>query len=560
LLSVYEKLPAPVLICLIVLAFFSPVLKNGFVDWDDVQYVLSNPALRGSWLDALLYSPGYYHPLTTLTYKAEFLLFGLEPLPYHFTNLALHLLNCASAFYLLTALGARRQSAFLGALLFGLHPVHVEPAAWISGRKELLWGFFSALTLIFYFKFAGTRSKKPLVFSLVFFILAVLSKPFAAVLPAVILLADLYRGRAFNFRLLLEKTPYLLIAAALLSVSAATSNFLLKSPGGAFNLFDGAAAIVRNAAFYAQKLLLPVNLSALYPAPELSGNTVLWLICLLAALLAGRRLAKTASRAPLPAKSSAEGSPEAESEKETEGPGFVKKLIFGLGFFLITIFPALLVAPPADRYAYFPALGLFFLYGEFILWLYAAAGRPGRAAGHSLLKPALVLAVTCHFFILGLASAQRTLVWKDSLTMWNDVIRKYPLEYLAHYGRGNAWSAAGEYDKALRDFSRCLELSPRYWKAFNNRARLFADAKEFDKAIADYGSAISLAPAEPRLFLNRGNAYFLKGNVVRAVEDYDRALAIAPGFAPALENKRRAEAPALNKARGLQQRRASGGR
>ncbi|MEK7721441.1 MAG: hypothetical protein AAB359_03530, partial [Elusimicrobiota bacterium] len=146
--GVFRKIPFPALLCLIVFTVFSTALKNGFVNWDDAQYVLSNPALRGSWLDALGFSPGYYHPLTTLTYKLEFVLFGLNPFPYHFTNLILHLIACVSAFYLLTALGTRRQAAFIGALLFGIHPVHAEPVAWISGRKELLWGIFSSWTLV----------------------------------------------------------------------------------------------------------------------------------------------------------------------------------------------------------------------------------------------------------------------------------------------------------------------------------------------------------------------------------------------------------------------------
>jgi len=520
--SVLEKVPLPVLLCLLVFAFFFPVLQNGFVDWDDVQYVLSNPALRGSWLDALGFSPGYYHPLTTLTYKAEFVLFGLRPFPYHLTNLVLHLLNCVSAFCLLSALGARRGSAFLAALLFGLHPAHVEPAAWVSGRKELLWGFFSAWTLIYYLRFAKTRLKKPLILSLAFFILAVLSKPFAVMLPLVLLLADLYRGRTLNFRLLLEKTPYLAAAAPLLTLSTGTSNFLLKGGEAAFSLSSGAAAIARNAVFYVQKLLLPVNLSALYPAPEFSAAAVLACLLALTALLAGCGLAK------------------ARGAEKSGGPGCGKKIFFGLGFFLITVFPALLVSPPADRYIYFPALGLFFLYGEFVLWLY------GAADGARAFRPALILAVSGHLFILGLASAQRTYAWRDSLAMWNAVLEKYPREYVAYYGRGNARGAAGEYDGALRDFDRCLELAPGYWKAFNNRGRLFADAKEYDRAIADYGSAISLNPAEARLYLNRGNAYFLKGDRGRAAEDYDRALAIAPGFAPALENKRRAAGSGVN--------------
>jgi len=515
------KVPLPALLCLLVFAVLYPALGNGFVDWDDVQYVLSNPALRGSWLDALAFSPGYYHPLTTLTYKLEFVLFGPEPFPFHFTSLALHLANCASAYWLLTALGARRGAAFLAALLFGVHPVHVEPAAWVSGRKELLWALFSSWTLIFYLRFVDTNSKKSFISSLALFLLAVLSKPFAVVLPLVLLLADHYRGRAFTARLLLEKVPYLAIALPLLTLSTGPSGFLLEGGAGPVSLLGGAASMAGNAFFYARKLLLPVRLSALYPAPVLSAGAVFLPALLLLSVLAAAQLIK---RQPGGA----------------AGPGAGKKIFFGLGFFLATLFPALIVSPPADRYVYLPALGLFFLYGEFVLWLYGAARGTGPEGTVSLPGRLVVLLVAAHFLALGYASARRAPVWKNSLALWEDVLKNYPGEYMGYYGRGNAFAAAGEYGKALPDFTRCLELSPRYWKALNNRARLYADTKEFDKAIADYGAAIAINPAEPRLFLNRGNAYLLKGVKARAVEDYDRALAIAPGFPPALENRKRA--------------------
>ena len=514
--SIFGRIPPPGLLCFIVLAAFLPALRNGFVDWDDIQYVVSNPALRGSWLDALAFSPGYYHPLTTLTYKLEFLLFGLAPFPYHLTNLALHLGVCVSAFYLLTALGARRRTAFLAALLFGLHPAHAEPAAWISGRKELLWGLFSCWTLLFYFKFTDTLSKKHFLWSLFFFFLAMLSKPFAVVLPLVLLLSDHYRGRAFSLRVALEKVPYLAIAASLLTLSVSPSGFLLRTGPETPNFLWGAAAALQNASFYVQKLVLPVKLSALYPSPVFSwGAVALPGLVLLSAF-------------PV------------LSVLKRRSPEAFKKIIFCLGFFLATVSPALVVSPPADRYVYLPALGLFFLYAELLSWLYDRLPGPGPAGQASTGGSLLVAAAAAHFCVLGFASAQRAAVWRSSSSLWEDVLEKYPLEPVAYYGRGNARAAAGEYGKAVEDFSRCLELSPGYWKAYNNRARIFTDAKELDKALKDYAAAIELNPLEPRLFLNRGNAYFLKGDNSMAIRDYDRALALAPGFAPALENRRRA--------------------
>src|SRR3989339_369588 len=116
-LLLVKKIPLPLFLCVIVLVVMSPALKNGFVDWDDVQYIISNQALRGPWSGVFTAFPGYYHPLTILTYKIEFVLFGLSPFPYHLSNVLLHLAACVSAFCMFRALGARGGSGFMGALL-----------------------------------------------------------------------------------------------------------------------------------------------------------------------------------------------------------------------------------------------------------------------------------------------------------------------------------------------------------------------------------------------------------------------------------------------------------
>lgn len=523
--SFLKKNAFPVLLCLLVGAVLCPVLYNGFVDWDDMQYVVANRALRGSWLDILTFFPGYYQPFTILTYKLEFVLFGLNPLPYHINNLLLHLVNCLSVFYLFKLLGARPASAFIGALLFGIHPVNVEPAAWISGRKELLWGMFSFWALIAYLRFLGAGGRRLLAYSLSFFVLAILSKPSALVFPLMILLADHYRGRVFGPRLLAEKLPYLLIAVIGFLLSSSPSGFLLGGGGAAASLLNGAACAAQNLLFYAGKLAAPLALSALY-APLKPAGPGAWLALLtLATVVAGivlllRRGAAKTSGGEVPGQGTA--------------PAAWKKLFFGLGFFLAAAIPALIISPPADRYVYVPAAGLCFLYGELAVWLYnTALAKRGRfCAG------AIAALAAAHLLVLGGAAFSRAAVWKDSQALWSDVLVKNPLEYMGYYGRGNALRAAGQYAGALEDFARCFELNPGYWKAPANRGRTLVEMKRFDEAIADYGKAIRINPAEPQLFLNRGNAYFLKGSSALAIKDYDSALALAPGMAQAAENRR----------------------
>lgn len=524
-----RKIPAPAMLCVLVLAAFFPVLNNGFVNFDDVQYVLANPALRGSWLDALAYSPGYYHPVVTLLYKAEFSLFGLHPLPYHVTSLALHLANCVSVFYLFSLLGWRKAPAFLGALLFGLHPAHVEPVAWISGRKELLWGLFSFWTLHCYLKYIDTGRNGFFIVSLFCFILAALSKPFALMLAFALPLADYCRRRGAGAVLLLEKIPYFLAGGSLFLLSWIPSGFLLDPGTGVYNPANPVNTGVKSLLFYVWKLALPVNLSAMYPPSALPSAPAGWLFIAISAASAvygARRLV----RGP-------------------ESGDLTRTAVFCLGFFLLTISPALLIPAPADRYAYVPAAGLIFLYSSLIWRLYEAFRRnhaPGRAGNSEAARsqgffqagPALAVFMAAHCAVLGAASYKMTAIWRDTFSLSGSVLKKYPGQGAAYCARADAYRGAGLYREAIADFDRCIEMRPDDWKELSNRARTYLDMGEFDKALADCGAAILRNPASARLFLHRGNVYFMKGDYSAALKDYDRALGISPGFAAASENKR----------------------
>jgi len=523
------KIPLPALLCLITFAALFPVLKDGFVNFDDVQYIIINPALRGSWLDALGYSPGYYHPVVTLIYKSEFSLFGLHPLPYHFTSLMLHLANCASVFYLFSLLGWRRGPAFLGALLFGVHPVHVEPVAWISGRKELLWGFFSFWTLSCYLKYIDTGKNKFYIFSLFCFILAVLSKPFAIMLAFVIPLADYYRKRTFRAVLLLEKIPFFLAAFSLFLLSWVPSGFLLDPGSGVYNPLNPISTGAGSLLFYVWKLTLPLKLSAMYPPSALPAAPAgLFFLFFAAAavfyavwrILRGPEIGETG-----------------------------KNVVFCSGFFLMTVLPALVIPAPADRYAYVPAAGLFFLYSFLAGRLYEVltqsrgTERDGNLETKRLnrsffLGAALSVLMAAQCAVLGVFSFKMSAIWLDTFSLSNDVLKKYPNQVAAYCARADVYRVEGRYQEAIADYNRCIEQRPDDWQELSNRAGTFLAMGEFDRAISDCSAALLKNPGLPQLFLHRGYAYYLKGKYAAALKDYNRALAISPALPAALENKR----------------------
>lgn len=490
----------------------APALFNGFVDWDDMQYVVQNPALRGGWLEALKFYSGFYHPLTTLSYKLDLALFGLSPAGFHAVNLLLYAAVCGLVCRLFTALGASSLSAALGALLFAVHPLHAEAAAWVSGRKELLWGLFALLSLLSYLRYLDEGGGKKLARSFAWFLAALLAKPSAAVLPLLLLLLDLYRGRGTGRAVLLEKLAFVLPAAALALLSWSLSGSVLAAASpempaeagrAAFSAAEAAAAALHALLFYFGKFLAPLELSPLYPALALPVHGY-WYLAGAAALLCA--LSWRVCR---------------------RGPGlFRDRAVLGAFFFPACLLPGLAITPPADRYAFLASAGLCLAYGELAGKLAAARPAAGRLLKFLLPAHLLALAALC---------AANTFTWRNSLALWNRVLAVNPREAVARYGRGNALRAAGLIEEAEAEYGKALQLQPRYWRPLANRGRLKAERGDFAGALADYGAAIALYPSSAQLYLNRGNAYAGLRRHHEAASDFRKALELSPGL-PAAEN------------------------
>src|ERR1043165_8996109 len=176
------------IIILISLIAFFPVLHNGFVNLDDDRYILNNPSLFSINLKDIFsrYVEGNYHPLTMLTYAIEYQLFGLNAQGYHVVNLLLHLLNVILVFYAVLYLSNKTIVALVAAMLFGIHPLHVESVAWASELKDLLYTFFFLASANYYMRFLADQNKKQYTYSIILFLFSLLSKAMAASLPLVL--------------------------------------------------------------------------------------------------------------------------------------------------------------------------------------------------------------------------------------------------------------------------------------------------------------------------------------------------------------------------------------
>jgi hypothetical protein len=369
---------------LLTLAAYLPALRNGFIIFDDRQYVTENPIVQaGLTLEGLRWAltdtqRANWHPLTLLSHMLDCELFGLNPKGHHLTSLLLHLAGVLLLFEVLRRMtGAALRSAAVAAL-FAVHPTHVESVAWVAERKDVLCGVFWMLTLAAYLRYARRPSPARYLLVALGMALALAAKPMAVTLPLALLLLDFWplrrlspppartklpaaRGRAgvspsplaaptkaepaasqpagirrAALPLLLEKLPLLALTAAAGIVALHTQAIPLAS-GASAPLSLRAANASTSYVAYLGKTLYPAHLAVFYPFP---AEVAAWKVVAAAALLLALTLAALAAarRAPY--------------------------LAVGWLWYLGTLLPVAGVLQVgmqgmADRYTYLPSIGLY---------------------------------------------------------------------------------------------------------------------------------------------------------------------------------------------------------
>lgn len=499
---------ALLVLLLVTFGAYMPSLQNKFVNWDDPDYVTQNDLVRQSWdkvgFKKIMTTPiaGNYHPLTILSLRADYQLGQKKAFQFHLTNLILHLLNTLLVFYFVYLLAQRKWLiAFITGLLFGVHPMHVESVAWVAERKDVLYTFFFLGGLVFYLKYLVQPKWSNYVILSVLFVLSLLSKPAAVVFPVVLLLIDFYKKRPVTAKIFLEKIP-LFIAAFLMGLLTIQSQSV--SAIGDFQDFSIIQRFMLSSyAFlmYLLKAFVPFKLSAFYPYPDAKqAFPVIFYISPVLVLL----LFATATWA-------------------------IKKSrlwIFSLLFYFVTIalvlqFVSVGGALMAERYTYVPYIGLFFLLGYGVNWIWEGNLSKGLKYGVVGLMAAFSIA-------MAVLSFQRCQVWENSLVLWTDVVNKYPDHYLGHITRGHyLYAATKDYDKALIDYKNGLAIRADY-DAFLNQGVIFRRQGKRGKALESFQKAISMQPQKAEGYANRGNLYFDQKNWDKALSDYNKALEINP--------------------------------
>jgi len=509
-------IPAALLtVLLVTFISFYPCLGNGFTQWDDNHLVTENKLIRDISPRGIIRifstaDNSNYNPLTLVSYAVEYRLAGLgDPFVFHATNLALHLLNSVLVFWFIYLVSRSAAVSVITALLFGIHPMHVESVAWVAERKDVLYSFFFISSLIAYLYYTEKTGKKGLYcLSLCLFLLSMLSKTMAVTMPAVLLLVDYLRRRKIDGKVLLEKAPFFAIAC----IIGAAGYFAQHGSGALGQAYFGPAKNAMVAAyglgFYLKKLVFPSGLSAFYPYPAGAGDAITGMfLASLPLLLAAAAAVIVSAR-------------------------YTRKAVFGALFFLVILLPVLKFIPlgraiAADRYVYIAYIGLFYAIAEGLCFL----GR--RGAAPKFMVSAVTASAIC---FLSFLTWQRCFVWKDDISLWNDALKRYPSTE-AYFGRGVGHANAGRIDEAMRDYNKALEYDPYLSDIYTNRGILYAAMGQAGKALEDYSTAIMLSPGSYKPYYNRGLVYSGIGDYERSIMDFSEAIRLKPDYAEAYSNR-----------------------
>ena len=504
------------LLLLVTATVYARAALNGLTNFDDDFYINNNPYLRNfNWKGVVaIFSSFYtanYHPLTTLTYLLEFHYFELNPLPYHLLNIALHLLNVWLVFQVILQLCGKRFVALFTAALFALHPMHVESVAWVSERKDVLYTAFYLTSYWLYLKYSGVHKSMGLYFAtLLAFCCALLSKSAAVTLPVLLVATDIYKNRQFTAKPILEKVPFFALATifGVVNILAQKAGGSINNMIGSFGWINRSCLILYGPVYYLFQLFFPASLSAMHFFPPPTTGLMPWQYYLGApglALAVMLVLWRTKWR---------------------------REAIFGFSFYMITLSVMLQIvsfgsAVVAERYTYVPYIGLFFTLGTVLSHLAAPENRriPVYTAG---------LAALLAFSAL---TYQRIGVWKDGLTLFDDVVEQYPNVYVGYWLRGNLQREAGNLNSALDNYAKAISLNPADGDSYYNRGKIFDELGNPKAAIPDYSKAIALNPKLPDAYNNRGWARFETGDTAGAIVDFDTAISIKPNYAEAFNNR-----------------------
>ena len=515
--EVIDTLPkwTPFALMLFTFLLYTKALVNGITNFDDDFYIVNNPYLKDfSWNGVnAIFSSFYqanYHPFTTMIYFFEYNWFGLNPLPYHLLNVLLHVLNVFLVFKFVERLSGKQMTALIVAVLFAVHPLHVESVAWISELKDVLYSCFFLLSMLVYLRYMKSGFQmRDYWASLLLFLASLFSKSAAVTLPLLLIAIDIYKGRKLNTKSILEKLPFILLSLlfGVLTMLSQKAQGSINVQMFTFNPITRFFFLTSAISFYFIKLILPFGLSSMNYYPILHNGILPWQYYA-SILVIFFVIWFTFRKSPIR-----------------------KEITFGVSFFIISISVMLQIisvgsALTAERYTYISYIGLFYILGQWITSL--ASGQ----------RKNTVIGILCFLILVfSVQTFARISVWQNGNTIDEDIIEHNPNVYIGYWMRGNLKRTQSDFQGALQDYSKAIKLDPFSDDSYYNRGNIYDRLGDPKSAIPDYNQAIKLNPKLADSYNNRGWAYFETGDSIAALTDIDKAISINPRYVQAYNNR-----------------------
>ncbi len=515
-------------IILLVITFgaYQQVLWNEFVDIDDPKLIYENNVVSdpdtpiSECFKKNIYNP-HYKPLTFLSWRLEYMLVGEKPFLFHLNNLLLHMGCVVLVFFIGRKLFSRFfgegnkvfASSFLFALLFALHPMHVESVAWATERKDVLFSFFFLCSWLVYFTYLEKKKYFLMVLVAVLYFLSMMSKSMGITLIAVLFLTDFLYKRKLGFKLLLEKIPVIVVALLAAYLFGLLTDFASKHTAGltfvttegqasnydTLNLFSPyvrrIVVIFLRFTLWLAHVFVPIKSALIYPKNDILdffGKSLIVFPILIAAIYSS--ILFFHKRIPA--------------------------LFWGLVFFAITISPAIAISDTGtavflpDRYLYIPLMGILFFLVVGAMKFYAKYKKAVVAA----------MAVVCIWYAW--ITFDLVKVWENTGTLWTRPIELYSCNAEIINARANYYKSIGENNKFIEDINAAIDCDPTLPQPYYNRAMHYFNQKEFKKAVDDFNSFVKYKTwgLNAEVFSNRGAALFSMGEHEKALADYDKAI------------------------------------
>ena len=570
-----------IILCLLValatVAVYNPISRNGFINIDDNGYVINNVHVHaGLTLDTVKWALTTFecenwHPLTWVSHALDWQLFGKNAAGHHYVSALIHALNASLLFLVLEFATGFTWRSFFVAVLFAIHPVNVESVAWAAERKNVLSMMFFLLALMAYGWYAKRPSTGRYVSVALLYALGLMAKPQVITFPCVLLLWDYWPLERFGsrktdestsrfspapfWRLAVEKIPLLLLSAgdAFLTMRAQHKAVLYaESYPFAARFANALVAYAR----YVGHSLWPVHLSPAYSHP---GNSIpLWQILASAAFLLATSFLFIVSRK--------------------------RYLIVGWLWFLGTLVPMIGIVQVgdqamADRYAYLPFIGLFWI----VTWVIADAGQNWRVSSHWLAAPACLVIIA-----LSVITARQVTYWHDPERLWRYALSVENRNFIAHSYLAAILTQENKHEEAIKEYIASEELhqypltqvvyfadyalrhnhtdeaikyaqmvlagttdSSARQMAYRDLGIAYTQLTKPAEARENYRQALKIDPADPYALMGMGLLSYRESDFVTAADYFSRTVAADPSdfdyllLAKALERSgRQAEASA----------------